>query len=119
MDTGSISGSVVDGASQTPVGGARVTLVTIVEADDGATLGDDGRRTVTDANRGFVFQQLSSGRYSVDVEKSGFAPSSSRSSPGRWSSVRENRSPRIAWLSSAAASLPAGYMTVEAARCPK
>ena len=75
MDTGSISGQVVDAASQTPVGGARVTLVTIVEADGGAMLGDDGRRTVTDANGRFVFQQLSSGRYRVDVEKSGFAPS--------------------------------------------
>jgi Carboxypeptidase regulatory-like domain len=75
MDTGSISGEVVDAASQTPVGGARVTLVTIVEADGGAMLGDVGRRTVTDANGRFVCQQLSSGRYRVDVEKSGFAPS--------------------------------------------
>ena len=33
MDTGSISGNVVDAASQTPVAGARVTLVRIVEAD--------------------------------------------------------------------------------------
>jgi hypothetical protein len=31
MDTGSIAGEVVDAASQTPVGGARVTLVKIVE----------------------------------------------------------------------------------------
>jgi Carboxypeptidase regulatory-like domain len=75
MVAGSISGQVVDAASQTPVGGARVTLVTIVEADGGAMLGDDGRRTVTDENGRFVFQQLSSGRYRVDVEKSGFAPS--------------------------------------------
>jgi Carboxypeptidase regulatory-like domain len=75
MDTGSMSGHVVDAASQTPVAGARVTLVRIVEADAGAMLGDDGRRTVTDANGGFLFQHLSSGRYRVDVEKSGFAPS--------------------------------------------
>jgi hypothetical protein len=75
MGTGTISGSVVDAASQTPVAGARVTLVRIVEADGGATLGDDGRRTVTDADGRFVFQRLSSGRYRVDVEKSGFAPS--------------------------------------------
>ena len=75
MDTGSISGTVVDAASQTPVGGARVTLMMSVEADGGAMLGDDGRHTVTDANGRFVFQQLSSGRYRVDVEKSGFAPS--------------------------------------------
>jgi hypothetical protein len=74
-DTGSISGNVVDGASQTPVGGARVTLVTIVEPGGDTTLGDDGRRAVTDANGRFVFQQLSNGRYRVDVEKSGFAPS--------------------------------------------
>jgi Carboxypeptidase regulatory-like domain len=46
-----------------------------VEADGGAMLGDDGRRTVTDANGRFVFQQLPSGRYRVDVEKPGFAPS--------------------------------------------
>ena len=74
MDAGPISGKVVDAASQTPVGGARVTLVRIVEADGGATF-DDGRRTTTDADGGFVFQQLSNGRYRVDVEKSGFAPS--------------------------------------------
>jgi len=74
MDTGNISGEVVDAASQTPVAGARVTLVGIVEVADHATVGDDGRRTVTDANGRFVFQQLSSGRYRVDVEKSGFAP---------------------------------------------
>jgi hypothetical protein len=75
MDTGSISGEVVDAASLTPVGGARVTLVKIVDVAGGATLGDDGKRTVTDANGRFAFQQLSSGRYRVDVEKSGFAPS--------------------------------------------
>src|SRR5688500_9834003 len=75
MDTGSISGEVVDAASQTPVGGARVTLVKIVEVAGGPTLGDDGKRTVTDADGRFAFQQLSSGRYRVDVEKSGFAPS--------------------------------------------
>jgi hypothetical protein len=75
IDSGRISGKVVDAASQTPVGRARVTLVRIVEADGGATLGDDGRRTMTDADGGFVFQQLPNGRYRVDVEKSGFAPS--------------------------------------------
>jgi hypothetical protein len=75
MDTGSISGEVVDAASETPVGGARVTLVKIVEVAGGATLGDDSRRTVTDANGRFAFQQLSSGTYRVDIEKSGFAPS--------------------------------------------
>ena len=75
MDIGSISGEVVDAASQTPVAGARVTLVKIVEVAGGATLGDDGRRTVTDANGRFAFQQLSTGRYRVDIEKSGFAPS--------------------------------------------
>lgn len=72
---GSISGEIVDAASHTPVAGARVTLVKIVEVAGAATLGDDGKRTVTDANGRFVFQQLSSGRYRVDVEKSGFAPS--------------------------------------------
>jgi hypothetical protein len=75
MDTGSISGEVVDAASQTPVGGARVTLVKIVEVAGGPTSGEDGKRTVTDAEGRFAFQQLSSGRYRVDVEKSGFAPS--------------------------------------------
>jgi hypothetical protein len=75
MDAGSISGEVVDAASQTPVGGARVTLVKIVETTSGATMGDDSRRTLTDASGRFAFQQLSSGRYRVDVEKSGFAPS--------------------------------------------
>jgi hypothetical protein len=75
MDTGSISGEVVDAVLLTPVGGARVTLVKIVEVAGGATLGDDGKRMVTDANGRFAFQQLSSGRYRVDVEKSGFAPS--------------------------------------------
>ena len=75
MDTGRISGQVVDAASHMPVDGARVALVRIVEADDGATLGDHGWRTLTDENGRFVFQQLSSGRYRVDVEKSGFAPS--------------------------------------------
>jgi hypothetical protein len=75
MDPGSISGEVVDAASLTPVGGARVTLVKIVEVAGGATLGDDGKRTVTDANGRFAFQQLSRGSYRVDVEKSGFAPS--------------------------------------------
>ena len=33
MDAGSISGTVVDASSQSPVGGARVMLVRIVEAD--------------------------------------------------------------------------------------
>jgi hypothetical protein len=75
IDAGRISGKVVDAASQTPVGGARVTLVRTVEADGGGTLGDHGRRTMTDADGGFVFQQLPNGRYRVDVEKSGFAPS--------------------------------------------
>jgi hypothetical protein len=75
MDTGSISGEVVDAASLTPVGGARVTLVKIVEVAGGTTLGDDGKRTVTDANGRFAFQQLSTGSYRIDVEKSGFAPS--------------------------------------------
>lgn len=74
MDTASISGEVVDAASQMPVAGARVTLVKIVEAAGGATSGDDGKRTVTDANGRFAFHQLSGGRYRVDVEKSGFAP---------------------------------------------
>ena len=50
-------------------------MVTIVEVGGGATFGDHGRRTLTAANGRFVFQQLSSGRYRVDVEKSGFAPS--------------------------------------------
>jgi Carboxypeptidase regulatory-like domain len=75
MDTGNISGEVVDAASLTPVGGARVMLVKIVEVAGGATLGDGGKRTVTDATGRFAFQQLSSGSYRVDVEKSGFAPS--------------------------------------------
>src|SRR5215204_5151688 len=75
MDTGSISGTIVDAVSHVPIDGARVMLVTILEADGGATLGDDGRRTVSDANGRFTFQQLSSGRYRVDAEKSGFAPS--------------------------------------------
>jgi hypothetical protein len=75
MDTGRISGEVVDAASQTPVDGARVTLVQIVEVAGDATVGDEGKRTVTDANGRFAFQQLLSGRYRVDVEKSGFAPS--------------------------------------------
>jgi hypothetical protein len=75
MDTGRISGEVVDATSQTPVAGARVTLVKIVAVAGGATLGDDAKRTVTDANGRFAFQQLSSGSYRVDVEKSGFAPS--------------------------------------------
>ena len=75
METGRISGEVVDAASQTPVEGARVTLVRVVEVAGGATVGDDGKRTVTDANGQFAFQQLSSGRYRLDVEKSGFAPS--------------------------------------------
>jgi hypothetical protein len=37
----------------------------------------------------------------------------------RWSSIRDNRSRRSACLSSAAASLPAAFVTIEASRCQK
>jgi carboxypeptidase family protein len=74
MEYATLSGRVVDAASQSKVAGAQVTLMRIVELPGG--VGGEPRHAVSDADGCFTFDRLRPGRYRVDVEKPKFAPSS-------------------------------------------
>jgi protocatechuate 3,4-dioxygenase beta subunit len=67
-----ISGRVIDKTSGAPIAGARVGIVLVVETRDGS-FGRDARQTTTDANGRFAFTSLTGGRYSLRVERNGYA----------------------------------------------
>jgi hypothetical protein len=69
-----IAGRVVDAGSQAPVAGARVAIFRIVEVPHGA-FGEDQQHALTNSTGEFAFRVSKPGRYRIDVEKSGFAPS--------------------------------------------
>ena len=71
--SGGISGRAIDAASRAPIAGARVNMVFVVETR-GGSLGREPRQTVTDENGRFALTGLGAGRYSLSVERNGFAP---------------------------------------------
>jgi hypothetical protein len=69
-----IAGQVVDADSHAPVAGARVSLMMSITVE-GGTFGVGPREAVTDASGQFTFRGVAEGRYRLDVQKPGFAPS--------------------------------------------
>lgn len=69
-----IAGQVVDAESHAPIAGARVMLMLLMEASRG-TFGTEPRQAVSDASGQFAFDGVAAGKYRVDVQKPGFAPS--------------------------------------------
>ena len=67
-----ITGWVTDATSGTPISGARVTLMMVVDAPEG-TFGRQPRRSMTDANGAFAFDGVAPAQYQLGVEKTGFA----------------------------------------------
>src|SRR5215467_769631 len=67
-----ITGRVTDAASGTPINGARVTLMMVVDVPEG-TFGRQRRQSITDANGVFAFDSVAPAQYQLSVEKSGFA----------------------------------------------
>ena len=67
-----ITGRVVDGISGAPIGGARVTLMMVVDVPRG-TFGRRPRQSITDANGAFAFDAVEPGQYILNVDKTGFA----------------------------------------------
>ena len=68
-----LTGEVVNAASGLPIAGARINLILVVESQFG-TFGRDPRNAVTDASGRFAFAGLDDGRYSLEIQKPGFAP---------------------------------------------
>jgi protocatechuate 3,4-dioxygenase beta subunit len=69
---GRITGQVTDALSGTPIAGARVTLLMVVDVP-GGTFGRRPRQSITDANGAFAFDGVEPAQYTVSVEKTGFA----------------------------------------------
>jgi hypothetical protein len=69
---GRITGQVTDATSGTPIAGARVTLLMVVDVP-GGTFGRRPRQSITDANGAFGFDGVEPAQYTLSVEKTGFA----------------------------------------------
>jgi hypothetical protein len=67
-----ITGSVTDAMSGTPISGARVTLLMVIDVP-GGTYGRRPRLSITDANGAFSFDGIEPAEYTLSVEKTGFA----------------------------------------------
>ena len=67
-----VTGWVTDAISGTPISGARVTLMMVVDVP-GGTFGRRPRQSITDANGAFAFDGIEPAQYILNVEKTGFA----------------------------------------------
>jgi hypothetical protein len=67
-----VTGRVTDAVSSAPIGGARVTLMLVVDTPEG-TFGHRPRQSITDVNGAFAFDSVAEGQYQLKVEKTGFA----------------------------------------------
>ena len=80
-----ITGRVTDAISGSPIVGARVTLMMVVDTPEG-TFGHRPRQSITDANGAFAFDGVALAQYQLKVEKTGFA-----SYPDVWESEPPKR----------------------------
>jgi hypothetical protein len=74
QSSATITGRVIDGGTQAPIAGARVTLLPAPIARPAAPMGGPPAQAVTGDDGMYTFSGVPEGRYRVQVQKIGFAP---------------------------------------------